>query len=305
LRKWRADFEEKMRLLTWTLGGLVASSAIIGCGGTGTVFNTSAVQNLEPLKNGFLYEGWGMVNGSPVSFGKFNVNAEGKIVTPEGFLKPTFNLPSSLKNATKLIITVEPAVDPDAGPSTTKLLAGDVVGGQATLTTNHADALNTSFASASGNFLFATPTEQPRGTNPLSGLWFMNGPGLAGLTLPTLPAGWKYEGWVVVGGRPLSTGTFTSVNGADSSGTFSGPNAGPPFPGEDFLTNAPAGLTFPTNLTSSLVVVSVEPSPDDDPAPFSLKPLRGTAPAGAVAMTPYPLANLSSSGAPSMTIQVF
>lgn len=68
----------------------------------------------------------------------------------------------------------------------------------------------------------------------------------AGLTLATLPAGWKYEGWAVINGTPVSTGTFTSASAADDSAPFSGATAGPPFPGEDFLQNAPSGLTFPT-----------------------------------------------------------
>jgi hypothetical protein len=295
---------KEMKVISKGLIGLASLSVLGGCGGSGTVFNTASLRNIEPLQNGFLYEGWGMVNGSPVSFGKFNVNAEGQVVSPSGAPMPVFKLPESLKTASSLIITIEPAVDPNPGPSESKFIGGPVVGGQATLTTASTAAIGTDFSSASGNFLFATPTEQPSNTNPLSGMWFMNGPGLAGLSLPTLPAGWEYEGWVVVGGRPLSTGKFSSPSGADSDSTFSGPNAGPPFPGEDFLRNAPTGLSFPTDLRSGRIVVSVEPKPDDSPAPFSLKPLVRADLVSVPSRTPTALTNQSASNAPSMTIQV-
>ena len=44
--------------------------------------------------------------------------------------------------------------------------------------------------------------------------------------------------------------------------------AGPPFPGQDFITP-------PMDLASGefAAVISVEPNPDDAPTPFALKPL--------------------------------
>ena len=62
-------------------------------------------------------------------------------------------------------------------------------------------------------------------------------------------------------------------NMADASSIFSGPLMGPPFPGEDFIMNAPGSLTFPTNLSGGMGVISVEPYPDNSPTPFLLKPL--------------------------------
>ena len=84
-----------------------------------------------------------------------------------------------------------------------------------------------------------------------------------------------YEGWAVIDGVPVSTGTFSTVDAADNSATFSGSKAGPPFPGEDFLINAPGMLTFPTDLKGGKAVISVEPVPDNSPMPFALKPLVG------------------------------
>ena len=105
-------------------------------------------------------------------------------------------------------------------------------------------------------------------------------PPTSGFGLPELSDGWKYEGWVVVDGiGPITTGTFTSFTTADDSNDFSGTenNAGPPIPGEDFFNNAPAGFTFPLDVRGRTIVISVEPSPDNSPAPFLLKPLVGTA----------------------------
>lgn len=101
------------------------------------------------------------------------------------------------------------------------------------------------------------------------------------MVLPTLPTGWVYEGWVVGDAGPISTGTFTEFNAVDSGNPYSGTenNAGPPIPGEDFLLNAPAGETFPLDIRGRTVVISLEPNPDNSPAPFSLKPLVLTVPA--------------------------
>ena len=52
----------------------------------------------------------------------------------------------------------------------------------------------------------------------------------------------------------------------------------PPFPGEDFIVNAPDGLTFPTDLRGETIVVSIEPADDDSPAPFAFKPLAAEIP---------------------------
>ena len=97
------------------------------------------------------------------------------------------------------------------------------------------------------------------------------GPGPS-LNVPKLPAGWAYEGWVVGPNGPISTGRFTDPAGADEDGggPDAGPDGTPPFPGQDFINPA---LDVP-GLT---VVLSVEPDPDDSPAPFALKPLAGEA----------------------------
>ncbi len=86
---------------------------------------------------------------------------------------------------------------------------------------------------------------------------------------------------VVIDGTPVSTGRFTHADQADLAAPYSGSEGGPPFPGEDFLLNPPEGLTFPVDLAGKVAVISVEPSPDDSPAPFALKPLVSVIPVNA------------------------
>ena len=111
---------------------------------------------------------------------------------------------------------------------------------------------------------------------------------MASLDLPELPDGWIYEGWTVYEGQALTIGRFSDPTKDDLFNLYSGTEAkGPGFPGEDYLLNAPNGLTFPAELANgtSVVVVSVEPNIMGDdptgPSPFSIKPLVGMIPEGA------------------------
>jgi hypothetical protein len=244
-----------------------------------------AFTGLEPLAAGFHYEGWAVTPAGPVSTGKFNVGTGGALVTLAGatIAGGEFRTSVDLGAATAIVITIEPSGDVDAVPAATKVLAGPVSANSASLTIGAPQAVNSDFASAAGKFILATPTDGAN-TNETSGVWFLEivaGAPRAGLTLPTLPEGWQYEGWAVINGRPVTTGAFLIASGADLSAPFSGPQAGPPFPGEDFLLNAPTGLVFPTNLSGGMAVISVEPVPDDSPSPFAIKPLVGAIPAGA------------------------
>lgn len=253
------------------------------------------IANLEDLGSSARYEGWIMVNGTPVTTGTFTVNATGQLS------KTSFELDKTqLSQATAFILTVEPFPDPSPSPSEVHLLAGGFSANSAALTIGHPAALNNNFLSATGKYVLATPTTAST-TDELSGLWFVNfasGSPAVGLSLPALPSGWRFEGWAVINGKPITTGVFTNASGADASKPFSGPLAGPPFPGEDFITNAPAGTTFPTNLAGGMAVITIEPFPDNSPAPFLLKPLIGNIPNPATDRVTYNM-NLNATTFPT------
>ena len=69
----------------------------------------------------------------------------------------------------------------------------------------------------------------------------------------------------------LDTTRFTQVTGADSDagGPARGPDGTPPFPGQEFITPS-------VSLIGDQAVISIEPEPDNRPAPFTLKPLVDT-----------------------------
>jgi len=195
-----------------------------------------------------------------------------------------------------IVVTIEPGGDSDTVPTATHYLAGDLTNRSASLSVGAMPALGDDFSSAAGQYILATPTDSVD-TNEASGVWFLalvGGEPQAGLALPMLPAGWAYEGWAVIAGHPVSTGRFLSAMGFDDAAPFGGPKSGPPFPGEDFLHEAPDGLTFPTDLSEQQIVLTIEPEPDDSPGPFALKPLVGMVPAGAVDHANYALENRSS-----------
>jgi hypothetical protein len=252
-------------------------------------------QGLEPLSNGFHYEGWAIIDGAAVTTGKFNLDASGVLVDLDGAAIPggAFQTGANLGNTSAIVITIEPAGDIDDDPAATHVLAGDVSSLAADLTVGAPQALADDFTTATGSYILATPTDAVE-DNENSGIWFLSlatGNPAAGLSLPTLPDGWAYEGWAVIDGTPVTTGTFVSATGSDFAAPFSGPLAGPPFPGEDFLVNAPNGLEFPTDLAGMTGVISIEPSPDDSELPFTLKPLVGAIPADGSTGITYEAAN--------------
>ncbi|QTE23195.1 anti-sigma factor [Polaribacter cellanae] len=245
---------------------------------------TVNLDGLEKLGTDFVYEGWLIVNGAPVSTGTFT-----SVKFPQTFTVG-FN---DLETATKFVLSIEPKNDTDPAPSKTKILAGDFTGNSATVNSK----IVGDFSDSWGKFILATPTDGMN-NNERSGVWFLTPgtPPKAGLGLPELKEGWKYEGWAVINGKPVTTGKFTKLAATDEFGGFSGANALPApngangfFPGEDFLTNAPDGQTFPVDLRGATIVITVEPSPDDSPAPFALKPLAKKVAADAVDHSPIDL----------------
>lgn len=266
---------KKVLILTLSL-----SFFVLSCNddddGVSTDQLTLNLDGLEALGSDYVYEGWIIVNGSPVSTGRFS-----SVTFPQSFEINS----SDLANASTFVLSIEPTVDNDPGPAATKILAGDFSGNSATV---NSSGIVADFGSATGTYILATPTDMDN-MNEESGVWFLDnssGSPMTGLNLPTLSDGWKYEGWAVMNGMPISTGTFTDPAMADDNAAtsmFKGDSGnGPNYPGEDYLQNAPAGLTFPTDLKGSTIVISVEPYPDNSPNPFTLKPLAHMVPSNAM-----------------------
>lgn len=286
----------KLFLTLAVIGSLIFSSCEVDPTSGELTLN---INGLQDLGDNYTYEGWLIVDGAPVSAGLFDVDENGALT------QTTFEIDiENLENATAYVLTIEPSPDNDPAPSDVHILAGDFSGNSVNLTVDHSSAIGTDFTAATGDYILATPTDGAMNTDENSGLWWLNpgtGPG-AGLSLPTLPAGWIYEGWVVIDGQPISTGRFSSAEGSDDLSVYSGTTAGPPFPGEDFLQNAPAGLTFPVDLSGKTAVISVEPVPDNSEAPFLLKPIVGSIPANAVDHTLYSAGNNATATNPTGTV---
>lgn len=214
---------------------------------------------LPALGDDWAYEGWLIVDDTPISSGIFTVSDDGTLS------KSSFMVDAeALKMAAAFVLTIEPVPDSDPAPSPVHILAGDFADASAELTAGHAAALGNDFTSAGGTFILGIPTSDSDADSYTSGIWF------TGLELPTLPDGWIYEGWVVGPDGPITTGTFSSPSTGDSDG--GGPTAGPKaapaaIPGQDYL-NPPIDLT-----SGYAAVISIEPVPDNSPAPFVFKPL--------------------------------
>lgn len=235
---------------------------------------------LSNLGDNLVYEGWIMVDGAPKTTGTFTVNDAGVAS------KTTFDIPTAdLDAATAFVLSLEPASDSDPLPSVTKILSGGFTANAASLVINdQVGVFNSTTTPFSGSFITATPTDNTGGVdngNDDQGVWFIDMPGPVPslINLPTLSAGWKYEGWVVFNNGtedvPLSMGKFTSATGVDSASPYSGNETAPSFPGEDFVNSLPTGIDGV--VTGKTIVISVEPDVEgsSDTKPFFFKPMNG------------------------------
>lgn len=264
-----------MERIAFLFGAALLAAFAYACsddgGSTGRTSDLSLeFTDLPELGAGFVYEGWLITPDEAVSSGRFTVDSGGTLSAS------SFPVDSAVATvASAFVLTIEPATGDDPGPSDTHIVAGDISDNVADLSIAHPAALGDDFTSAAGDYILAAPTGG-EGTPFEYGIWWLI-PGdtpSAGLSLPTLPAGWAFEGWIASADGPVSTGRFTDAGAADSDGA--GPDAGPetsaapPFPGQDFVDPQ-------RDLTSGyMAVISIEPEPDDGAAPFFLKPLVHT-----------------------------
>jgi hypothetical protein len=144
------------------------------------------------------YEGWLIIDGSPVSTGKFTVDASGNILDLEGNSMDKFSLKGlDLDMATDFVLSLEPQGDTDSIPASIKPLAGtlNTEKDSASLTYN----IGVDLSTVAGEYILATPTDDAAADDYYLDLEFIN--------LANLSSG-HYEGWLIVSGSPISTGKF-------------------------------------------------------------------------------------------------
>jgi len=193
-----------------------------------------------------------------------------------------------LRRAQNVILTVESANESADSLPGIKILAGEVIANTGQIDINNPLSFNLVPGEITASYTLFTPTDT-LDNSPKSGIWFVkynNGNMTQGLELPPLPGGWRYEGWVEVDGKLISTGAFTSGTGADLSSAYSGTHAQVAFPGEDFLNNAPAGVTFPLDLSGKKVYISIA-SVRNFFNPSDIKVFTALVPADAQPFTTY------------------
>jgi hypothetical protein len=216
----------------------------------------------------------------------------------------------SLIGAQKFYLTTERKALADSAkliPSTRKIMLGYFSNAATNLQLGDTVA---NFEKAAGVFNLLTPTNGSN-TDELSGLWFVDSVLVnlqSGLKLPALYEGWIYEGWVEINNQLVSTGRFSDPKKADLFKGYSSSSTGLNFPGEDFLVNAPGGLTFPINLSNAKVYISIEynDGKTNGTSPFKIL-LLGTIPASAQSSVTYKLnksGNAITSGNAIMVIDL-
>ena len=139
------------------------------------------LDGLEALGSDYVYEGWIIVNGEPISTGTFT-----SVTFPQSFTVDT----EQLAAATKFVLSIEPAGETGESalePAATKLLAGDFSGTTADVNTGIVGDFN----SAAGAFFLRTPTDETSGNNgnDQNGVWFgtPGAPPTSNFVLPLLP----------------------------------------------------------------------------------------------------------------------
>jgi hypothetical protein len=223
------------------------------------------------------------------SAGRFNVTSQGGLVA-EGGGTLTLNFSGDtnrLHLASHSLVTLEK--DNDGAPSPYRIISGPLTisGDEITgdLKMSGAEALGNLGITlgaagppyAYGDYILYSPTTN--NANCLQGLWFCDTAGVShfnngnpgGLTIT---GGWVYEAWLINNQTQqlLSIGRFTSFNGADSDGPGGcpGPFPGNAFskPGQDWIS---CGQVSNLNNGTYGVFITMEPSSNDDAAPFFLK----------------------------------
>jgi hypothetical protein len=240
--------------------------------------------SLAPLANGYQYEGWAVLDGRAWSTGRFNVGPNGELVDVDGnsVRDGVYDAGRDLSDAAMIAITIQPPIGsaqnpaPDedgfGGDAPPHLLAGEVVDLTAVLSPGAGPALGNTFADASGSYVLDH-----------GHVHFTN------LDLPALPPGWAYETWAAVDGVTESLGRFGQTEGGGHAEHDPAANTA-----ETGSVQAPPHLAPRSDIRGGTLFISIEPSPDDSPLPYSLRPLSGKVPTEAQDGTAYALQNGSA-----------
>lgn len=248
----------------------------------------NAPQNLPLLPEGHYYALWvtNTVNQARLLL-QFRNNANGGLNNLNGdtlnLSDPIFRFSNAeLGSFRQFLLTIEQ--EQVTQPTGSTLLEAAYNGRNDTLLAT--PFTQTYSALQNATFMLVAPTDLT-GINQRSGLWFLQrtdertqsvplslnlDPGVI-LSLP--PRGWVYNGWVrndLSDELWLETGRFTAVNRPDQQAFYYDDTVTAyPYPGEDFLRNAPQNVFFPLNIPSTgerEVVISLEPENVSTQGPF-------------------------------------
>ena len=149
--------------------------------------------------------------------------------------RSTFTKPNRDANeAIAAAVSIEIPNDPDPATPNRIFMSGNTDGSSVVLNTKGEDAFDldlTNPSVISGSFVLATPSDTIDG-NDASGAWFVDRPfggaqePEAGLTLPDLPEGWRFEAWIAPQTETvcISISQFDKADTTDDNGA--GPNGG-------------------------------------------------------------------------------
>jgi hypothetical protein len=262
----------------------------------GTTINSASLElnitSLPQLPDTLVYVAWFDNDDKPPVFIKqLNPNSQGNV-----YFKEEQKL-LHLDSAQVFLVTIERKIQvgtPNFTAGTRLVLSGRFLKGVCNLAIgeNFKD-----FNQTSAKYTIYTPTDGNLASNPFGGIWFVDSVDanktVSGLNIPVLSAGWIYEGWIEVNNNKLSTGRFRNPKAADLFNGYSATTVSIPFPGEDFINNAPGGFTFPIDLRGAKCFISLE---------LNLGSNRGTEPGNIIYEASIP-GNAVSQKSYSMTLK--
>jgi len=254
---------------------------------------TISLNGVNDPGSGYWYRAWLVMGSEYQNIGVFSDKDSDPVVLSNAHVNLGY-----LQKAQGIIITISDtnATVPDfSAPRGPRILGAELTANQSQLSVGNEYLLDSKFQFSEGYYSIETPTDSTQ-QDGHSGIWFVKHDSTMvnpGLTLPELTGGWKYEGWVVAEGETLSTGAFTSPIGMDESGQYSDSTASAlSYPGEDFLLNSPAGVSFPLDLSGKEVFITLSPPyPSAGNEPYKLKLFTANVPAQVTAKHSYQMEN--------------